>query len=227
MKKYVVVAVIVIAVAGGGYYFLGKTKKEEQTPSGQMQRNAKIARGDLNLTVSANGVVQPINKVEIRSKASGQIVDLTFEEGKSVNKGDLLIAIDQTLTKNDYDQAKADLALAEAALAQAENNNKRAVELFEKNLISQQERDQTGVDYVRAQSSLVKAKAVLSSAEDRLRDTKILAPITGVILSRNVELGQIIASAVSNVSGGTLLATIADMDMVHVETNVDEVDIGK
>lgn len=226
-KKYAVLAVIVIAVAGGGYYFLGNSKKEVQPPAGQVQRIVKVGRGDLNLTVSANGVVQPINKVDIRSKASGQIVELTFEEGQSVNKGDLLIMIDQTLTRNDYEQAKADLALAEAALAQAENNNKRAKELFEKNLISQQERDQTGVDYVRAQSQLVKAKAALSSAEDRLKDTRILAPISGVILSRNVELGQIIASAVSNVSGGTLLATIADMDMVHVETNVDEVDIGK
>ena len=227
MKKYVVVAVIVIVLGGGGYYFLGNNKPVDQAPAGQIQRTVKVSRGDLNLVVSANGVVQPINKVEIRSKASGQIVDLTFEEGKSVTKGDLLIGIDQTLTRNDYDQAKADLALAEAGLSQAENNNKRAKELFEKTLISLQERDQTGVDYVRAQSQLVKGKAALSSAEDRLKDTRILAPISGVILTRNVELGQIIASAVSNVGGGSLLATIADMDMVHVETNVDEVDIGK
>ncbi|MBI3004187.1 MAG: efflux RND transporter periplasmic adaptor subunit [Ignavibacteriales bacterium] len=227
MKKYVILAVVVIVVGGVGYYFLGNNKTKEQTPAGQVQRVIKAERGDLNLIVSANGVVQPINKVEIRSKASGQIVELTFEEGQAVSKGDLLTGIDQTQTRNDYDQAKADLALAEAAMAQAENNHKRAKELFEKKLISEQERDQSGVDYVRAQSQHVKAKASLSSADDRLRDTRILAPITGVILSRSVELGQIIASAVSNVGGGTLLATIADMDMVHVETNVDEVDIGK
>jgi hypothetical protein len=73
----------------------------------------------------------------------------------------------------------------------------------------------------------VRATAALSSAEDRLRDTRILAPITGIILSRSVDLGQIIASAVSNVGGGTVLATVADMGEVHVLTNVDEVDIGK
>ncbi|MBI4429986.1 MAG: efflux RND transporter periplasmic adaptor subunit [Ignavibacteriales bacterium] len=227
MKKYVILAVIVIVVGGVGYYFLGSSGAKQQSTAGQVQRVVTVGRGDLNLIVSANGVVQPINKVEIRSKASGQIVELTFEEGQYVGKGSLLIGIDQTQTKNDFDQAKADLALAEAAISQAENNNKRARELFNKKLISEQERDQSGVDYVRAQSQLVKAKAVLSSAEDRLRDTRILAPISGVILSRSVELGQIIASAVSNVGGGTLLATIADMDMVHVETNVDEVDIGK
>ncbi len=227
MKKYVLLAIIVIVIGGVGYYFLGNNKPKDATPTGQVQRVVKVGRGDLNLIVSANGVVQPINKVEIRSKASGQIVELTFEEGQTVAKRDLLIGIDQTQTKNDYDQAKADLALAEAAISQAENNYKRAKELHDKKLISEQERDQSGVDHVRAQSQLVKAKAVLSSAEDRLRDTRILAPISGVILSRSVELGQIIASAVSNVGGGTLLATIADMDMVNVETNVDEVDIGK
>ncbi len=93
-------------------------------------------RGDLDLTVSADGVVQPINKVEIRSKASGQILELNFEEGSVVKKGDLLVALDQTQTKNDYDQAKADLASAQQSLAQAENNARRSKDLHEKGLIS-------------------------------------------------------------------------------------------
>ncbi|MBI3787854.1 MAG: efflux RND transporter periplasmic adaptor subunit [Ignavibacteriales bacterium] len=228
MKKFIVYIAIGVAALGAlGYYFLGNNKKVEALPTGQVVRVVKVVRGDLNLSVSANGVVQPINKVEIKSKASGQILELNFVEGQSVKKGELLIALDQTLTKNDYDQAKADLALAEASLAQAENNYKRAQGLFEKKLISPQELDQSKIDYVRAQSQLVKAKAALSSAEDRLRDTRIVAPISGVILTKNVDPGQIIASGVSNVGGGTILATVADMDEVNVETNVDEVDIGK
>lgn len=228
MKKFIVYIAIGVAALGAlGYYFLGNNTKVEALPTGQVVRVVKVVRGDLNLSVSANGVVQPINKVEIKSKASGQILELNFVEGQSVKKGELLIALDQTLTKNDYDQAKADLALAEASLAQSENNYKRAQGLFEKKLISPQELDQSKVDYVKAQSQLVKAKAALSSAEDRLRDTRIVAPISGVILTKNVDPGQIIASGVSNVGGGTILATVADMDEVNVETNVDEVDIGK
>ncbi|MBI3788555.1 MAG: efflux RND transporter periplasmic adaptor subunit [Ignavibacteriales bacterium] len=228
MKKFIVyIAIGVTALGALGYYFLGNNKKVEALPTGQIVRVVKVVRGDLNLSVSANGVVQPINKVEIKSKASGQILELNFVEGQSVKKGELLIALDQTLTKNDYDQAKADLALAEASLSQSENNYKRAQGLFEKKLISPQELDQSKVDYVKSQSQLVKAKAALSSAEDRLRDTRIVAPISGVILTKNVEPGQIIASGVSNVGGGTILATVADMDEVNVETNVDEVDIGK
>jgi HlyD family secretion protein len=216
----IVVAIAVLLLRQG-------TRKAESAPLGQVTRTAVIARGDLDLTVSANGVVQPIKKVEIKSKASGQILQLNFEEGQQVTRGELLIALDQTTTRNDYDQAKADLALAEATVTQQRNNDKRSGDLFTKGLISQQERDQSTVDFVRAQSQLVKARATLSSADERLRETRIVAPSTGIILSKSVDLGQIIASGVSNVGGGTVLATVADMTEVYVETNVDEVDIGK
>lgn len=226
-KIYIYGGPTVVVLVVLGYLFLGGSKKVEQAQTGQFQRIVKVTRGDLNLTVSANGVVQPINKVEIRSKAGGQILALNFEEGSYVQKGDLLVIVDTTQTKNDYEQTKADLASATQAISQAENNARRSRELYEKKLISDQEYDQSKVDIVRAQTSLVRAKAALSTQEDRLRDTRVLAPITGVILSRSVDLGQIISSAVSNVGGGTVLASIADMEEVYVITNVDEVDIGK
>lgn len=231
MKKNIILigtAIIIVAVGAVVYRSVtnGNTKSGNSNV-GQYTRMMKVIRGDLNVTVSANGVVQPINKVEIKSKASGQIVQLNFEEGQEIEKGTLLLLLDQKVVQNDYDQSKADLAVGEANLSQAENNNNRTKELFAKSLVSEQERDQANVDYVRAKAQLVKAKAALSSAEERLLETKIVAPITGTILTRNVELGQIIASGVSNVSGGTLLATIADMRQVYVETYVDEVDIGR
>ncbi len=227
-RMYIYVAVAVVVVGTVGYYIIGNGKaKEIAQPVGQTTRVVTVTRGNLDLSVSANGVVQPIDKVEIKSKASGQIEKLEFEEGQLVQKGVLLIELDRRTAQNDYDQAKADLAVAESNLQQAENNFRRSQELFEKSLISEQEKDQTTLDKVRAEAQLVKAKAVLSSAEERLRDTRIVSPITGVILSRSVALGQIISSGTSNVSGGTTLATIADMEEVYVETNVDEVDIGK
>ncbi len=228
MKKYVVAAGSVLMIAIGSYllFFSGKQKQESQ-PVGQVQRIVKVTRGDLNLNVSANGVVQPINKVEIRSKAGGKIVQLSFIEGQYVNQGNLLILVDQTTTKNNLDQSKADLETAQANLVQAQNSNRRTQELYSKGLVSQQEVDQSTTDLVRAQAQLVKAKASLSTSEDQMNDTRILAPVSGMILSKNVELGQIISSATSNVGGGTLLATIADMNEVYVYAKVDEVDIGK
>jgi len=228
MKKvYIYGGVVVVALVIAGYVFLGNGKKADVVTTGQVQRVVKVNRGNLNLTVSANGVVQPINKVEIRSKAGGQILQLNFEEGSYVQKGDLLVIVDTTQTKNDYEQAKADLASATQAIAQAENNARRSRELYEKKLISDQEIDQSKVDFVKATTQVVRTRAALSTAEDRLRDTRVLAPINGVILSRSVDLGQIISSAVSNVGGGTVLASVAGMEEVYVITNVDEVDIGK
>lgn len=228
MKKIVIVAGVLLVAAGAfGYFFLGSDQDIEAAPAGQVTRIVKIERGDLNLTVSANGVVQPINRIEVKSKASGQIEQLNVEEGEYVSKGTLLIALDQKTAQNDYEQAAADLALAEANALQQENNYKRAIELFEKALISQQERDQINVENVRAKSQLLKGRAALATMQERLQDTRIIAPSSGIVLSKNVEVGQIISSGVSNVGGGTVLATIADMEQVHVETNVDEVDIGK
>lgn len=230
MKKQMKIglaAVAVIIVTGTGYMLLGTGGDERTTPVGQVQRVAAVVRGDLDLNVSADGVVEPIKKVEIRSKASGQIEKMNFEEGQEVKQGELLISLDQRTALNDYEQAKADLAVAEANGQQAENNFRRSEELFSKRLISEQERDQANVEYVRTKAQIVKAKAALSITDERLRDTRIASPLDGVILTKNVESGQIISSGVSNVGGGTLLATIADMNMVHVVTNVDEVDIGK
>lgn len=229
MKRALIIGGVAIAVAIGTWavFVRGQGDPGPSSPASQLQREAILARGDLDLTVSADGVVQPINKVEVKSKASGQIFELNVVEGQEVTKGDLLIALDQKTALNDYDQAKADLELAEANATQQENNYRRSAELFDKSMISQQERDLANVESVRAKSSLVKARAALSSADERLRDTRIRAPIDGIVLTKNVEIGQIISSGVSNVGGGTLLATLADMSQVYVETNVDEVDIGR
>jgi HlyD family secretion protein len=227
MKKYIIIGIVVILVGGVGYYFLGNSKKGEAAPVGQIQRVVKIGKGNLTLNVSSNGTIQPVTKIDIKSKASGIIQQLTFVEGKHVQKGELLMQTDTVITRNSYDQAVSDSASAAAALTQSEHAWKRTTELFQKGLASQQDVDAANVDIVRTRSTLQRAIAALSTAADALRDTRVRAPITGTILSKSVELGTIIASAVSNVGGGTTLATIADMDTVNIETNVDEVDIGK
>jgi HlyD family secretion protein len=227
MKRILIIVTAAVVFVGTAYIIWGGSEDGPATPVGQFTRIEQVTRGDLNLVVSANGVVQPINKVEVKSKASGQIEEINIIEGQVVEKGFLMLKLDQRTTRNDYEQAKADLAVAEANLKQAENNFGRNKELFAKGLLSEQERDASNLEYVRAQAQLVKAKASLASAEERLADTRIVAPISGTILTKNVELGQIIASGVSNVGGGTTIASIADMQEVYVETSVDEVDIGK
>ncbi|MDZ7262687.1 MAG: efflux RND transporter periplasmic adaptor subunit, partial [candidate division KSB1 bacterium] len=83
------------------------------------------------------------------------------------------------------------------------------------------------LEYVKAKSQLVRARATVALAEERLKDTILKAPISGIILQKNVQAGQIIASGISNVAGGTLIVTVADLNKVYITANVDETDIGK
>lgn len=225
--KWIVVAVVIIVVLlFARWMFLGdQTQVTEASPFYERVVNAE--RGDIEVLVSANGVVEPINRVEIKSKASGQIEQMTVEEGDVIRRGGLIARLDQSVARNDLEQARADLMVSEANVTQAQNNLKRAEQLFERGLISAEEMDRVRVEEVRARSQLVRSKATLQLAEERMEETIVRSPIDGIMLTKDVEVGQIISSGVTTVGGGTLIATIADMDFVHVTANVDEVDIGR
>jgi HlyD family secretion protein len=187
----------------------------------------KVVRGDIRVEVSATGVIQPINKVEIKSKASGLIEEMPIEESDVVKKGDLIAKLDQRDTKNAYDQAVADLQVAEATVKQRESDFNRKKELYEKGLVSADELDQIKLTLVDAQAQVVRDKINLDNNDIKLKDTIVRSPIDGIILTKDVEVGQIISSGISSVSGGTLIATVADMKEVYVKADVDEVDIGQ
>jgi HlyD family secretion protein len=225
--KWIVVVVIIAAVLFAGRYFFmdGDTRADQSSPF--YERLLTVERGNLEVTVSANGVIEPINRVEIKSKASGQIMRMPVEEGDYIRQGGLMAELDQTVARTELEQARADLMVAEANLTQSENNLKRAKELFEKRLISAEEHDRVQVETVRAQSQLVRARAQLQLAEERMDETIVRSPVDGILLTKDVEVGQIISSGVTTVGGGTLIATVADMEYVHAKANVDEVDIGR
>jgi HlyD family secretion protein len=223
--------ITIAAVIGGGMFFvwslfLGSDGRAEQAGP-FYERILTVERGDLEVIVSANGIVEPINRVEIKSKASGQIEEMPVEEGDLIRRGGLIARLDQSVARNELEQARADLMVAEANLFQAENNLKRSEQLFERGLISAEEMDRVRVEEVRARSQLVRAKAALQLAEERMDETTVRSPIDGIMLTKDVEIGQIISSGVTTVGGGTLIATVADMEFVHVKANVDEVDIGR
>jgi len=217
------VAVVLITAL----YFFRPRKAVEQPIAGAQPRTATISKGNLTAMVSATGKVEPIQKVEVKSKGSGQIMEMPVEEGDRVEKGSLIARVDETDPRNEYEQAAADLELAKASLAQATSNLNRQEELFKRGLISQAELDQVKLEEVRAKAQLIKSETQKATTEIRLKDSIVRSPIAGIILQKNVQAGQIISSGVNSVSGGTLIATVADMDSVYVYADVDEVDIGQ
>jgi HlyD family secretion protein len=168
-----------------------------------------------------------MDRIEIKSKASGLIEELPVEEGDFVHKGQLIARLDQKDERTALAQAQADLDIARAELKQAKRTFDRRKELFERDLVSREELDESEQNSAVAQGRLVRAQTVLDRAKERLSESIVRAPIDGIILKKSVEQGQIIASGVTNVSGGTPIVDIADMRSVYVEAGIDEIDIGK
>jgi len=187
---------------------------------------AVVERRDMEILVEASGLVEPIRVVEVKSKASGEILRLAVETGDEVERGALLAEIDPRDVRNAFAQVEADLAVAQARLSTAIAQRERQEQLRESAVTTQQEYENAVMEEANARAQLVKAQTNLELARERLRDVQIRAPITGTIIQKSVEAGQIIASASSNVSGGTTLMLMADLSEMQVRALIDETDIG-
>ncbi|HWR82565.1 MAG TPA: efflux RND transporter periplasmic adaptor subunit [Candidatus Deferrimicrobium sp.] len=227
LSKWHFIGLAGLAVLVASLYIYSSLRSEEPERRAMRFKEFIVQRGAFVSVVSASGVVVPIDRVEIKSKASGLIEELPVEQGDIVAKGALICRLDQTTVKAEVEQAHADLDIAQAELRQAENLNSRRQQLFAGGLISQEELDQTELSLAQAKGKLIRVRTVLDQANTRLSETVVTSPIDGVILQKFVEVGQIISSGISNVGGGTAIADIADMTFVHVEAGVDEIDVGK
>lgn len=199
---------------------------QAETPS-TVNEYAIVERRDLDIRAEAAGTVEPIRTVEVKSKASGEILALPVETGDLVQQGDLLAEIDPRDVNNQFKQAEADLAVARARFDTSVRQRERTEELLTANVVTQQELESAKLEEANANAALIKAQTNLELNEERLKDVTIRAPIGGVIISRPVEVGTIIASASGNVSGGTPLMTMADLSNMQVRSLIDETDLGK
>lgn len=183
-------------------------------------------RRTIALSVQANGTVEPVDIVEVKSKASGTIVRMPVDIGSNVKTGDLLVQIDPRDVQNQYTQAAADVSSATAQRAAALANRNRSAELFKEKIITAQEMDQATLDYANAESNLIKAQTNLSIAKVRLEDATVRAPSNGTIIEKPVSEGMVISSATSSASGGTTILKMADLTKVRMRAFVNETDIG-
>ena len=217
MRRHHLITCITLALAVG-------CKKEVPPP---LYEPVAVARRDIVVAAEAAGSVEPILVVDVKSKASGEIMDLRAETGDVVRQGELLVAVDPREPRNSVAQAEADLQVARSQLANAEAQKNRMDAMFRQQLVSEQEHEQASLAHANAVAQQVRAERTLQTARDQLDDTNVRAPITGTIISKSVERGQVITSATREVSGGTVLMRMADLSNVQVRTLVDETDIGK
>ena len=190
-------------------------KKQETTPE------------RLEVSIEASGVIEAISSVEIKSKASGEVLFLGAEIGDFVDRGFMLAQIDQRTANNIVDQTKSDLEAAKVRLLNAESQYDRGIELHKQSSISDKEFEDIKENYAQAKSTLVRNEVSFENAKISLDDTEVKSPIDGTVISRPVEVGQVISSPTSAFGEGSILMMMADLSKVRVRALVDEIDVGK
>lgn len=186
-----------------------------------------VTKRDIVLSATASGAINPDTTVQVKSKASGEILDMKVQTGDYVKRGTLIVQVDQRIPTNDVEQAQAALQVDSAQLINAQTQLKREQELFDAKAVSQQELETTQLAVAVANAAVVRDAISLANAKIELGDTQVLAPISGTIISLAVQRGTVISSPTNSASGGTVILTMADLSMMHVMTWVDETDVGK
>lgn len=217
-KKWFWLAVGAVVVLGGGFLLLNNGRNDKIT-----YRTAKADRGDIAVLISATGTLQAVTTVEVGSQVSGTIAKLYADFNTRVKKGQLLAQLDPTFLQATVNEQRANVDRATAQVNEAQRNFNRTSDLFTKSLVSQADMDAATTALESAKASLAQAKAALDRAVVNLRYATIKAPISGVVISRDVDVGQTVAASLQ----APKLFTIAqDLRKMQVQASVDEADIG-
>jgi len=231
-KKIIyIVPIICIAIIASFFMLRGGNK-------GPQYRTEKVIRQDIRSMVTATGAMNAVIMVNVGTQVSGTIKELYADFNSPVKKGQILALIDPATFQAQVDQARANLAMAnaqeeraEASLLEAKRALERSATLFQKNYISKSDLDtaETNEQGARAQVSsakaqIMQAKASLNFAEKNLQYTRIISPVDGVVISRDVDIGQTVAASFQT---PTLFSIAQDLTKMQIDTSVDEADIGK
>ena len=200
----------------------GRSPASESVPNFE---TAVVELRSLVSSVVATGTIEPIRVVDVKSQASGEILEINAELGDYVERGVVLVRIDPRDVRNDFEQAEADLEVARARFQVAERRLARTQTLYDSSVVTSEELENEMLEHANARAALVRAEASLELATDRLNDVVVRSPISGTVVEREIEEGQIVTST-REVTGGTLLMRMADLSEVQVRTMVDETDIG-
>ncbi len=199
----------------------------EPEPAAPIYETAPVETRPIEVTVDAAGIIEPETLVEVKSKASGEILAIHAETGDVVEAGFLLVEVDQRTPRNQLAEAEAALVAARARREIAQTQMERAETLYGTGTLTQTDFEQSQLEYANAEADVIGREVALENARIAMDDTEVRAPITGTIIERRVEPGTVISSPTRDVAGGSILLRMADLSSVQVRTLVDEIDIGK
>jgi HlyD family secretion protein len=216
LNRHIVISIALTVLAG--------CAQDEEVRSWNI---AQVTERDIIVAVQAAGIIEPVTTVELKSKASGEILEIGAETGEIVERGFLLVQIDKRTPRNALAQAEAELEAANARRDIAKTQRDRSERLFGSGTINEVDFEQSILEYANSKAEVVRAQVAVENARIALDDTEVRAPIQGTVIERNVEVGQVISSPTQDVGGGTELLKMANLRYVQVRALVDETDIGK
>ncbi len=237
-RKWVVIAAVAVVITGGGVVFASRgTGKPKTGADATPFRLGKVQAEDLQVSVREVGVVDPETKVDVKSAVSGRIVSLRVREGAVVKAGDILAEVEPDVTQaQSLSDVQTGVTQANLNLRDTERQLQAQEALFANGLIGHQ----TLKDYVAkrdlAAEALKAAKSRYQIVEDHgipisgaasSQIARVTSPMSGVVITKGVELGETVTSGVSSFNAGTVLFTVADLKSLIVRVNLNEVDIAK
>jgi len=263
-RRIIIAAVVLLVLVGGGYGVYAALRPSHDIDPSKL---ASVERGDLARVVVATGKIQPLSKVEVKSKASGMVKKLYVDYDDKVKEGQTLMELDKVQLQAVVREAQANYQAAQASLdsskAQLERNKVDAegpdVPFLKLNMVRAEQMYKDGVmsksfvedaeknyqlalnkqmsaqrnlivsraEIAKSEAQMAQAKAALENAEEDLRNSTIVSPINGLVLSRDVSVGDGVSSILILGSQATLVMTLGDTSEVYVQGKVDEADIGK
>ncbi len=218
-KKRIVAAILVLVVIAGVVTFFASKGNSESV----QWLTLPVGRGNVDVVVTATGTLAPDTTVQVGTQVSGTIAKLYADWNTRVRRGQVVALLDTTFLWASVEQAQANLQKAVVAEQQAKRTFERVKQLYDRNLDSQSDYDTALSGYQTAQASVLQAQTSLDQARINLSYATIRSPISGVVISRNVDIGQTVASSFNTPTLFTIANNLSDM---QVQASVDEGDIG-
>ena len=220
MKRTFKILIPVLLIVAGLSGWLITRKSNGVAP----YRLSVVDRGTVQVVVTATGTASAVTTVTVGSQVSGTLKEIYVDFNSPVKKGDLLAKLDPTFLQAAVSEAEANLEKARATENQAKRDLTRVTELSAKNLVAQVELDNATTALETAKASVRQTEAALERAKVNLRYSIITSPIDGVVISRNVDVGQTVAASLQ---APTLFTIAQDLSQMQIETDIDEADIGR
>jgi HlyD family secretion protein len=236
VKKKIILGIVAVVVVAGA--ILGWSVLRDHKNGVIRYKQEALTKGDIEALVVTSGTLNPVTTVEVGSQVSGKIANIFVDFNSHVKKGEILAELDRSILEQrvqqneaNYLSAQASLEKAKVTLTNLQKQYERSLSLFEKNLISFEEKDIAEANYLGAKADLQRAEASVEQAKSQLESSRvdlgyaiIRSPIDGVVISRDVNVGQTVQASFQ---APKLFEIANDLTKMQVECSVDEADIGK